>query len=148
MKTDSGIWLWAVIVGETNPYGIEPEFAMYPLPENSAGGRMQRLVLGIPRSDYIKIPRYNLCEGKWSIKTARKKALVILNNHPSCRFILCGKKVCDGFSLDFTPYKTLDDFSRNGDFAIIPHPSGLNRMWGEPDAFMRARDVIYRGVLV
>ena len=32
------------LVGEQNPYGADPNFALYPLPENAAGARLARFL--------------------------------------------------------------------------------------------------------
>ena len=36
-----------IIVGEANPYGGDPAYALYPIPENSAGGRLCRLIMAL-----------------------------------------------------------------------------------------------------
>ena len=46
-------------------------------------------------------------------------------------------KVCSGFGIPFRPFEV---FGKNR--IVLPHPSGLNRMWGEPGAFDRARAVL------
>ena len=140
-----------VIVGELNPYGTDPHFAMYPLPANSAGGRMQRLVCRLPRSVYCDIPRYNLCTGKWSAPAARERANEILRLHANQehddRIVLLGRKVVgaffggdrtwDGaglhpddwpapFTTDFMRYASLGGRATErepNNLVILPHPS-------------------------
>ncbi len=122
-----------MIVGESNPYGADPAFAMYPSPQSSAGYRLAVLVLGMRRSDYLRtFDRANLCAGKWSIKEARVNADAIRSR----KLILCGSKVCSAFGIDFNP------FTKCGDIVTLPHPSGLCRLWNEPDAFENARAVV------
>jgi hypothetical protein len=38
-----------VLVGESNPYGADPYYALYPAPDGSAGHRLCCLVLGMTR---------------------------------------------------------------------------------------------------
>ena len=69
------VWL----VGEHNPYGADPEFALYPLPANATGGRLQRLILGVSMTDYMRhYERVNLCTDKFSVTAARQAAGGIL----------------------------------------------------------------------
>lgn len=127
------------IVGENNPYGSDPYFAMYPRPENSAGGRLCRLVLQIPEAQYLRdFERRNLLQQpKWSVVDARAAATKLSEEIAESKVILLGAKVCAGFRLDFRPFTII-----RGKVAILPHPSGLCRMWGEPGAFDRGRDVV------
>lgn len=60
-----------LLVGEQNPYGADPKFALYPYPENSAGGRLCFKVFGLTRHEYLaRFDRVNLCSGKWSMSRA------------------------------------------------------------------------------
>lgn len=129
-----------VLVGEMNPYGGDPFFALYCEPPNSAGGRLQRRVLGLPRWNYLEIKRRNLCTGKWSRPKARgaAAALTQLFPYPGHKIVLLGSKVCDAFHVAYQPFSTAE----RGDieyYVILPHPSGLNRLWNEPGAFERAQ---------
>lgn len=127
------------IVGENNPYGSDPRFAMYCSPENSAGGRLQRLVLQIPRAQYLReFHRRNLLQQpKWSVIDARAAAVKLSEEIGDSKVILLGAKVCAGFRLDFQPFTIV-----RGRVAILPHPSGLCRMWSEPGAYDRGRDLV------
>lgn len=54
-----------ILVGEANPYGGDPRYALYPLPENSAGGRLCRLILKLEVRQYLRsFDRRNLCATK------------------------------------------------------------------------------------
>jgi hypothetical protein len=129
-----------IIVGESNPYGSDPKFALYPAPDGCSGHRLATLILGMSRKDYLdSFERVNLCEGKWSIRAAREKVCE-LRRGESLRFVLCGRKVSDAFGVPFIPYTAL---WQSGDhFAVIPHPSGLCRLWNEPRAFEKARSAV------
>lgn len=133
-----------VIVGELNPYGSDPYFAMYPDPPMSAGSRMQRLVAAIDRRTYIGLRRVNLCEGRWSNPAARVAADEIAADPTVEVLVLLGRKVTAAFFRrkqpePFNVAVLSPDGQRGIRCAIIPHPSGLNRVWNDPDAFERAR---------
>ncbi len=136
-----------ILVGEVNPYGAEPEYALYCLPENSAGGRLQRLVLGVRRTRYLDFPRYNLCVGKWSIRAARLEAERLrLVQHRGRKLVLLGSKVCGAFGVPFVPCSLQGgvDSADTCTYVVLPHPSGLNRFWNEPGAFEMARATVQR----
>jgi hypothetical protein len=124
-----------MLVGESNPYGADPAFALYPAPDGCSGHRLCGLVLGMSRRDYLDaFERRNLCVGKWRMRVARASAQA-LRTWPA-PLILLGAKVARAFEFDpFEPW-TLGD---GGKTVILPHPSGLCRLWNEPGAFTRAQ---------
>lgn len=131
-----------LLVGELNPYGADPKYALYPLPEGASGDRLCRLVMGLQRAEYLRrFDRVNLCVGKWSMKAARSEAQRIYDDPPR-RIVLLGRKVAAafGFGAAAPPFSSM----RAGEAAIVllPHPSGLCREWNEPGAFDRARAVL------
>lgn len=125
-----------VLVGESNPYGADPAYALFPSPESSAGYRLCTMVLGLSRKRYLEtFDRVNLCAGKWGIREARTTA-ASLKGRP---LILCGAKVCSAFGITFEPFSAYVDKA----IAVIPHPSGLCRLWvTEENAVNRARAAI------
>lgn len=147
-----------LLVGENNPYGPDPHFALYPLPPQSAGGRLCRTILGLSRADYLTIfdRRNLLSQPKWSIRNARASADLIrrmvekreLGDH----IILLGTKVAAAFEIPYEPFKMFqtgrssfwssDPFKRNVHFLVLPHPSGRCRAWNDPAAIGRARDAV------
>lgn len=142
-----------LLVGEDNPYGSDPRFALYPKPPHSAGGRLCHRILQITEKAYIRdFDRMNLCSGKWSIAEARESAARILRDRlgqervdgPVAIFVLLGSKVCNAFGVPFTPFS----LQSCGRYIVLPHPSGRNRLWNDPMSFDLARDVLRRrGVL-
>lgn len=147
-----------LFVGESNPYGSFPEFALYPEPQHSAGGRLCRLVLRLDPDDYLeRFDRVNLCVGAWDLRAAAKEADRLRSEaaeNGSRTIVLLGAKVCSAFGLAFMPFTVIDGFSLRHPFADsgnvvrLPHPSGLSRAWGEPGAFERARATLRQaGVL-
>ena len=128
-----------LLVGETNPYGGADEFALYPTPPGCTGHRLCHLILQLDADEYLeRYDRANLCVGKWSAPRAREEALRLSSKHQAGTIVLLGSKVCSGFGLPFRPFET----TVGARFVVLPHPSGLNRMWGEPGAFDRARAVL------
>lgn len=130
-----------ILIGEANPYGGDPDFALYPSPDGCASHRLCVKILGLSRKRYLEaFERTNLCPHKWSIKEARIKAesLRVSGN----KLILLGAKVCSAFGMTFTPFTFAltqgTDFGGVG-YLILPHPSGLNRMWGAPGTYEKAR---------
>lgn len=63
-----------ILVGEANPYSSHPDFALYPDPPYSAGGRLCRLLLQMDTDDYLlAFERVNLCPSKWSMPDDRRR---------------------------------------------------------------------------
>lgn len=125
-----------ILVGETNPYGAEPYYALYPAPDGCAGHRLCCRILGMHRHVYLQtFDRANLCEGNWSLRDARKKAVELLRG--GGKFILLGSKVCAGFGVPFVPFVVQDEV-----LLKLPHPSGLCRLWHEAGSMQRARDLV------
>jgi hypothetical protein len=134
-----------LFVGESNPYGADPEFALYPSPRGCSGDRLCRLVLRMDPDAYLdRFDRVNLCVGKWSLKVARQKAAVLRGEREGPVVIL-GSKVCGAFDMEFRPF-TSRTWPEHGDhqikYVVLPHPSGLSRAWHEHGAFDRARGVL------
>lgn len=127
-----------VLVGELNPYGIDPRYALYCLPENSAGGRLQRKFLAVNRVMYLRqFVRYNLCVEKWSLPAARKEAAKILSEHQDDIIVAFGRKVATAFGFEDAPL-----FSIHGNVIVSAHPSGLCREWDKPESVQSFRDII------
>jgi hypothetical protein len=124
-----------LLVGEANPYGADPYFALYPLPENASGGRLAR-ILGLSEQRYLEaFDRRNLCPTAWSMKVARAEAAKILAE-PERPVVLLGAKVAKAFGLPYAP------FTRSARLFLLPHPSGLNRIWNYRGSVERARELV------
>lgn len=139
----------AVLVGESNPYGGDPRYALYPEPERSAGGRLCRVVLGLTVKEYIRhFRRVNLLtSARWSAPLARQSArrLVDVAAVDGVPLVLLGAKVCAAFGVDYDPGSTGMAsvlFEREWRFAVLPHPSGLSRAWNVVGAVCRARAAV------
>ena len=122
-----------MIVGESNPWGSGPGYELYPYPDGCAGHRLCVKIFGMSRKAYLDtFDRCNLCVGKWSIKEARIAAA----NLAGRRLILCGSKVCSAAGLPFEPFQIV----QGGNVLLLPHPSGLCRLWGIAGAIQTARE--------
>ena len=129
-----------LLVGEVNPYGVDPAFALYPLPEHASGWRLCA-ILGMSFGEYLSaFNRVNLCSGRWSIRAARAEARVIAASPDHDAVVLLGAKVCAAFGVQFKP------FQRTGRYAVLPHPSGRCRLWNDKASVVRARRLI-KGVM-
>lgn len=123
-----------ILVGESNPYGCDPNYALYPLPTGCSGNRLCHRILGMGMDAYLdSFDRRNLCPGHWSLAHAKQVAQSLWES--SGRFILLGSKVCQAWQTPFVPFKIFD----GGTCLILPHPSGLCRLWAAPDAITKAR---------
>ncbi len=135
-----------LLVGESNPYGSNPKYALYPNPEHSAGGRLCFKVMGLTQREYLeRFDRVNLCAvGKWSMKAAKERAALLVAFGEPSPVVLLGAKVCGAFFLKFEPFKSFQVVchAKSRLCVILPHPSGLSRAWNEPGAFERARAVL------
>lgn len=136
-----------LLVGEVNPYGSDPYYALYPAPDGCSGERLCRLVMGLDRADYLRrFDRTNLCDGAWLLKTARRKAANLIEESAKlCRpIVLLGRKVASAFSAPGTPPQsslTVDHYC-GAALISIPHPSGLCRKWSEPGVIERVRELL------
>lgn len=134
-----------LLVGEMNPYGADPRYALYHEPRGATGDRLCRLIMGLSGKEYIRrFDRVNLCAGKWSIVAARTAARGlsdVVEQRPAV--VLLGRKVCDAFGLAYDPFSILRGREGGGIWrttvVLLPHPSGLNRIWNEPGSIARAR---------
>lgn len=128
-----------LLVGESNPYGSDPSFALYPAPDGCSGHRLCRLVLGMRRADYLReFDRTNLCRGNWSREEAMAAAMSILVERAgTARLVLLGSQVCSAFGVPLVPFTVAD-----GVLLRLPHPSGRCRLWNDGGSFLRARAAV------
>lgn len=136
-----------LLVGESNPYGAESEFALYCYPPGCAGYRLRR-IFGLPQHQYLALHRKNLCDGDWSTEAAKLRAFEILSPTAPWRVIvLLGRKVTETFvkiALDDVP---LVPFSTRVccpgmTLVSLPHPSGRNAGSWNPALRDRARAIM------
>lgn len=125
-----------VLVGELNPYGADPRMALHDLPDAASGARLRR-ILGLSRPRYRALTRYNLCEGQWDLEEARGQAQVILHDHRGDVLVLLGRKVASAFRHRHARLLSIVDEVGHAPWVILPHPSGLNRLWNDGETERR-----------
>ncbi len=131
-----------LIVGEDNPYGFSPRMALLHLPRNAAGNRL-REHMGLTDVQYMHLPKINLCPEKWSTKVAREVATVIAQREDIRCVIMLGAKVKKAFGCEHIAFFDCTEPTNNTPiFISLPHPSGRNRIWNEPGARWKARDLL------
>lgn len=132
-----------LLVGECNPYGMDPRFALYPGPVNSAGWRLCYRILGLSERQYLKtFLRYNLSDDPFSVVQAREsvKKIIATQDGP---VILLGAKVCLAFNAPYDPFTVQTSLlGPERALYILPHPSGRSRAWNDPSAITKARELL------
>lgn len=116
--------------------------ALFHLPRTSSGNRL-REHLGLSDVEYSKLAKVNICQGRWSLPAARSAADIFLSMGTTTVFVLLGAKVRAAFG---GPAFFEAGQQRGHLLLALPHPSGLNRIWGEPDARSRARRLLRAAV--
>jgi hypothetical protein len=135
------------VLGEDNPYGSDPEFALYCYPPRCSGYNLRR-IFGLPEDAYLSLHRKNLCDDAWSAKHARQRAVGLLTPHAEwCVIVLLGRKVTETFEKVALDGASLVPFStrtcRPGMTLVsLPHPSGRNAALWTPKARDRARQIM------
>lgn len=135
-----------LLVGELNPYGTDPRFALYPLPARASGGNLAAILGMAPRAYLRAFERVNLCTGKWLLSDARSRALALIlenDTYPRRAVILLGSKVCFAFGVKYAPFTTpMVPPGSPSTYLVLPHPSGLNRVWNASGARAKARAAV------
>lgn len=133
-----------LLVGELNPYGPDPQFALWPDPPGCAGWRLCHVILGMEEREYLRaFDRANLCLGGWSLTAARSRADELVRERTA--IVALGAKVASAFRVPFKPYR---DFirclvgSHVAHIAVLPHPSGRCRLWNDQANVNRARQFV------
>lgn len=145
------------MIGEApgNYSKYDPErHALYPYPPRCAGARLCEL-MGLPLSEYIfGIDRMNLLDfypgkqgkGARFPMAAAKESVAALHEQRGLigrNILLVGRRVAEAFEKKDVPNLTWQH-QKAYNFAIIPHPSGINRWWNDAEnraageAFLRS----------
>lgn len=138
-----------VIVGQTNPYGVDPRYALYPYPMGSAGGRLMalasdaggcHLAAPVPRPwAWIAFTdRWNLCAGPWKDGPAREAAAPIREALAGRPCVLLGSRVAAAW-YGHTHCGPPPLFNVVDLVVTIPHTSGRNRAWHDAATYKAAR---------
>jgi hypothetical protein len=133
-----------LLVGESNPYGSDAYFALYPEPAGAAGARLCA-ILGLSHREYLRtFDRTNLLRtASWNLAAARRGAAALTHR----RRILLGARVAAAHGVAFLPFSQfwLDELEGTKSdtlVLVLPHPSGRCRLWNAPKAAGRARAVV------
>lgn len=139
-----------ILVGESNPYGGDDGYALWPEPAGCAGWRLCHDIFGLSKMEYLRrFERANLLRGDgWSAPGARAAARALMEGRDySGTYVLLGRRVQRAFGFDdpapFT-YRLPDPKNPHHRARVffLPHPSGRCRAWGEPGAVARARELL------
>jgi hypothetical protein len=136
-----------LLVGEDNPYGSEPEFALYCYPPGCSGYRLRR-ILGLPQYQYLGLHRTNLCDHAWTKERAKQRALELLDPNAAWRvMVLLGRKVTETFEKVALGGDPLVAFSTRTccpsmTLVSLPHPSGRNAALWNHQATKRTREIL------
>lgn len=144
-----------LICGEVNPYGQDPSYALYHLPERAAGHRLQSMIMGVEaRRWYLPMWRTNLCTTSWDGGDAIDRVKTLLDpGAPWTTIVMLGVKVAKAFefhtsqgSTPFTSYRSVRSPGPATGSPIVlialPHPSGRNAAsWGPPGV-QKARAIL------
>lgn len=133
-----------LIVGELNPYGSDPRYALFPFPLHATGGRLRK-ILGLSLSAYMNgFDKMNLCTGRWSQPEARRKAAEVMLQSRT-PIVLLGRKVAGAFFPAGPPEPFTVAHETRFSVApvyLIPHPSGMCREWNDPQAIPKVRALL------
>lgn len=144
-----------LLVGELNPYGADPDMALYHLPHGASGDRLRR-VLDLRPQTYLGLWRANLCAGTWQPALARERAHRLLFGpyhlseesplwRPWDTVVMLGRKVARAFAGALHRHEAVQPLT-TGSVSVeglpvtlvsLPHPSGLSRAWNTPDCAAR-----------
>lgn len=136
-----------LLCGEDNPYGADPDFALYCYPPGCAGYRLRR-ILGLPQHQYLSLHRTNLCVGGWSKEQAKRRALELLSPDAPWRvMVLLGRKVTEIFehvALSGVPLVAFSSRVCSPSLTLVslPHPSGRNAAAWNLQARARTRQLL------
>ena len=145
-----------IVVGELNPHGANPYYALYHLPRAASGNRL-RCIMGLTDIEYDRLlDKVNLCAGEWKLARARTNLIDLLARYPGRVFILLGSKVLQAARRvgpgmqDWEGSLELFDVARAPSIGgaarctvvFLPHPSSRNRMWNKPGAVSQARKLL------
>lgn len=127
-----------LLVGMLNSRTDDPDFALWPEPRGCSGGRLCA-VFGMTRDEYLAtFERTNLCISQWSDAVARARAAEIMrervNDSP---IVMLGALVAGAFGFPYRPFSSPDR-----GLVILPHPSGMCRIWNDKASAQRAREAV------
>lgn len=137
-----------ILVGQAPGPNTKPEAALFPHPKTSAGGRLCRLTK-LRRREYLeRFERVNLLTqfpgaiqngDAFPLSKARPAAQALEQMFRGRDVILVGRLVATAFGRRELPFfEWTHDPLWNYWTAVIPHPSGRNHWYNNPENWARA----------
>ena len=132
-----------IILGEA-PGNYARPLVLYPYPPNCTGHRLMKL-MGMTRFEYLHTDRRNLFpaypgkSGKGAAFPYSQAKMLARQIEPSLagyNVLFVGKRVAAAFGFGHnnpTFRKPLQWHPWVYRYAVLPHPSGINRWWNDPD---------------
>ena len=145
-----------LLIGEAPGPNTNAKLPLFPLPNNSAAGRLLKYA-GIEPAEYIgRLVRMNLCHDQWSDRRATAgvvRAISFILDEANyydgkpLRVLLLGRRVADAWNCDQEPFGYSIRHYTGGSYpnvyvAWIPHPSGRCLIYNERKNQLRARRAV------
>ena len=131
-----------LIVGESNPYSSDPRLALYPVPKKGSGYNLCARIMGLEVREYLRrFDRTNLCASKWSARLAETTAAIIRASDRKI-VVVCGARVAHAFGVPSDPFVAHQHSANEPMLVVLPHPSGLCRVWNDPESYARAKSIL------
>lgn len=141
-----------LLVGMNNSLSVEPEHALYPLPDGCTGNRLWKMLhneTGATMQQYLAaFERTNLVVGPWDKSAGRESAASMLPGLSGRTVVLLGKAVLASFAgvpkvLSVGDRWDLAARGKPGEFEpamfyALPHPSGRNPWYNDRENRKRA----------
>lgn len=147
-----------VLIGQAPGPNTDPRLPLFPEPSTSAGGRLLE-IMGVPRAEYLalteRINLLNYYPGKWAngdrwpLAEARIAAEAVAPLLAGRCVVLVGRNVAQAFDnkADYHVWTTQQVRRRCpiarcpglAEFAVVPHTSGRNRWYNDPENSQEAR---------
>lgn len=142
-----------MVIGEAPGPNTDARLPLFPLPVNSAAGRLLKYAEIEPVDWMGKLVRMNMCDGPWSERRAcagRTRAVAYLLDEANwvdgkpLRVLLLGKRVARSWACHGPFGYVIMQYSEkpNLHVAWIPHPSGRNLLYNDRKNQLRARDAV------
>lgn len=126
-----------IIMGE-GPGSYTRPLVLYPYPVNCTGHRLMKL-MGVKRFEYMHMDRRNLFplypgkSGKGAaFPTSRARGLAreVAPSLAGYNVLFIGLRLARAFWSDPVPLQWFEGMYRH---AVVPHTSGVNHWWNDPD---------------
>jgi len=134
------------ILGERPGPNTDPSVALYPHTTTGAAARLHRL-LGLSQAEYLaSTSRLNAVDDKSSTASsvARQRVEEFLLSASQNPFIVLGKSAIKAMP---AKYRKMEFGEIKDNVLLLPHTSGVNRVWNDPDFAAKmqqvARDFIH-----